>query len=94
MAQKRHIIFVNGERQEWDHDPIPRAKRVELPVTTLLQLKERDATIRLHCRGFSCWANSDIRARDIEGPGGATELKHLGLKCPKCRCPFLMFTTL
>ena len=97
MPPKKHIIYVNGERQEWDHDPLARGKPIELPVVTFGELKKQNATIRLFCRAFACWAVTDIPAREIDAPDDIrklADLKFFGLKCPKCRCNFLMLSTL
>lgn len=97
MAPKKYIIYVDGKRQEWDHDPLARVEPIKLPVYTFRELKKQNATIRLSCRAFACWAVTEIPAREIEAPDDIKkldDLKFFGLKCPKCRCNFLMLSTL
>ena len=61
----------------------------------LSALKARNASIRINCRAFACWKVSDIPAREIDAPDEITDIKSLhffGLKCPHCKCAFMMLT--
>jgi hypothetical protein len=62
---------------------------------SLGDLKTRNASIRVNCRAFACWKVTDIPAREINAPDDVTDLKSLhffGLKCPHCKCAFMMLS--
>ena len=96
MAPKKVLIYRDGLYVQVDESETLEAKMREvLKPTTFGQLKERNATIRVNCRAFACWKVSDIPARDIAAPDEITDIKSLhffGLKCPHCKCAFMMLS--